>query len=69
MSINIPTALKANIDVQYGQLQPVLDWCDRNCEADWRYVDLVGDQDSATGRWEFLFESERDYVAFLMWKK
>ncbi len=69
MSINIPTALKANIDVQYGQLQPVLDWCDRNCEADWRYVDLVGDQDSATGRWEFLFESEKDYVAFLMWKK
>jgi hypothetical protein len=69
MSINIPTALKANIDVQYGQLQPVLDWCDRNCEADWRYVDLVADQDSATGRWEFLFESEKDYVAFLMWKK
>ncbi len=69
MSINIPTAHKANIDVQYGQLQPVLDWCDRNCEADWRYVDLVGDQDSATGRWEFLFESEKDYVAFLMWKK
>ncbi len=69
MSINIPTALKANINVQYGQLQPVLDWCDRNCEADWRYVDLVGDQDSATGRWEFLFESEKDYVAFLMWKK
>lgn len=69
MSINIPTAHRANIDVQYGQLQPIIDWCDRNCESDWRYVDLVGDQDSATGRWEFLFESERDYVAFLMWKK
>ncbi len=23
----------------------------------------------AAGRWEFLFESEKDYVAFLMWKK
>lgn len=70
MSINIPTAHKANIDVQYGQLQPVLDWCERNCEADWRYLDINNPEyDSATGRWEFLFESEKDYVAFLMWKK
>jgi len=70
MSINIPTAHKANIDVQYGQLQPVLDWCERNCEADWRYLDINNPEyDNATGRWEFLFESEKDYVAFLMWKK
>ena len=70
MSIDIPTALKANIDIQYGQLQPVIDWCDRNCEGDWRYIDLNSSgHDDWIGRWEFLFESERDYVAFLMWKK
>ena len=69
MSIDIPTAHKANIDVHYGQLQPVIDWCERNCQGDWRYMDLNGNDDSTTGRWEFLFESDRDYVAFLMWKK
>jgi len=69
MSINIPTAHKANINIPYGHLQPVLDWCERNCEGDYRFVDLVSDQDSDTGRWEFVFESDRDYVAFLMWQK
>ena len=65
MSIDIPAAHKANIAVPYGQLQPVIDWCDRNCLGDWKY----DEHDNATGRWEFLFESDRDYVAFLMWKK
>lgn len=67
MSIDIPTAHKANIHIDYGELQPVLDWCERNCEAEYRYLDI--DYDSDAGRWEFLFESEKDYVAFLMWKK
>jgi len=68
--INIPTAHKASVDVQYGQLQPIIDWCERNCEADYRYMDINNDdRETAAGRWEFLFESERDYVAFLMWKK
>ena len=67
MSIDIPTALKANIHIEYGELQPVLDWCERNCEAEYRYLDI--DYHSDQGRWEFLFESEKDYVAFLMWKK
>ena len=72
MSIDIPTAHKANVDVHYGQLQPVIDWCERNCEAEYRYLDIDYHSDtyhSDTGRWEFLFESEKDYVAFLMWKK
>jgi hypothetical protein len=68
MSIDIPTALRANIDIPYGQLQPIIDWCERNCESDYRYVD-IDDEYSSEGRWEFLFESEKDYVAFLMWKK
>lgn len=69
MSIDIPTAHKANINAPFGQLQPVLDWCERNCEGDYRFIDLVDGQDSDTGRWEFLFESEKDYVAFVMWQK
>jgi hypothetical protein len=66
MSINIPTAHKANIAVQYGQLQPIVDWCERNCSGDWRYMEDINNQWSG---YEFFFESEKDYVAFLMWKK
>ena len=69
MSIDIQTAHKANIHIPYGQLQTVLDWCDRNCGGDYRFIDLLDREDSQSGRWEFVFESERDYVAFLMWKK
>jgi hypothetical protein len=70
MSIDIPTAHKANIDVHYGQLQPVIDWCERNCQSDWRYIDINNpEHHGAPDRWEFFFESEKDYVAFLMWKK
>lgn len=70
MSIDIPTAHRANLAIQYGQLQPVIEWCERNCVGDWRYLDTNGNEhDYATGNWEFLFESERDYVAFMVWKK
>ena len=68
MSIDIPTAHKANIDIRYGKLQSVVDWCERNCESEYRYLDIDHEY-SDSGRWEFLFESEKDYVAFLMWKK
>ena len=69
MTINIPTAHKANVVLPYGGLTPVVEWCDRNCTGEWRYMDILNGDDSDAGRWEFLFESERDYVAFLMWKK
>ena len=72
MSIDIPTALKANIAVEFGQLSAMVEWCERNCVADWRYsgdnmMDMIGD--TAFFGYEFFFESEKDYVAFLMWKK
>lgn len=66
MSINIPTAHKANITVTYGDLRPVVEWCERNCESDWKFMENVDDPYNG---FEFLFESERDYVAFLLWKK
>jgi hypothetical protein len=66
MSINIPTSHKANVSVPYGQLQPIVEWCDRNCTSEWRYMEDHNDQYNS---WEFFFESEKDYVAFLIWKK
>ncbi len=66
MSIDIPTAHKANVAVQYGELQPIVDWCERNCTAEWRFMEDINNQWNG---YEFFFESEKDYVAFLMWKK
>lgn len=72
MSINIPTSYKANISVEFGQLTPMIEWCERNCVASWRYSGETNEHwngDKMFYGYEFLFESEKDYVAFLMWKK
>ena len=66
MSINIPTAHRANITVKHGELQPVVEWCERNCKDEWRFMENVNDQYNG---FDFFFESERDYVALLIWKK
>ena len=66
MSINIPTAHRANVTTQYGELSSIVDWCERNCSGDWRFMD---DPNNQWGGYDFFFESEKDYVAFLVWKK
>jgi hypothetical protein len=72
MSINIPTAHKANVAVEFGQLSSMIEWCERNCVSDWRMSGEATEQwngDTMFYGYEFFFESEKDYVAFLMWKK
>ena len=68
MSINIQTALSANVTVPYGQLDGFLEWCKRNCADEWKFEE--SEEDTRAGAvYDFYFESERDYVAFLVWKK
>jgi hypothetical protein len=66
MSINIPTAHKVTIAPVHGQLAGIISWCERNCTSDWRFTEDINNQ---WGGYVFLFESERDYVAFLVWNK
>lgn len=66
MSIHIPTAYRANVEVPYGKLQQIVDWCERNCSDDWRYMEDIHNQ---WGGFEFFFNSEKDYVAFLLCEK
>jgi hypothetical protein len=67
MSISLPTAFKTQIKVPYGQLQPTVDWCERNCIGEWKYMeDPNGEMYNS---WVFFFENERDYVAFTFWNK
>jgi hypothetical protein len=48
------------IELPYGELGPHMDWCRRNCTKEWR-VSLDNNR--------FFFESEKDYINFLIWKK
>jgi hypothetical protein len=68
MSINIPTAFIANIFLPYGRLSEVLDWCRCNCTGEWKFGEDIHTTDSWT-YYNFYFENEQDYVAFLLWHK
>lgn len=68
MSINIPTAFSCKIRIPYGELKDVLEWCDRNCTGEFKYSEDPH-TDSYSYNWIFFFEHERDYLAFIVWKK
>lgn len=51
----------------YGQLKDIVEWCDRNCKGDYRYTEDPIDE--IYNSWVFYFELERDYIAFIVWKK
>lgn len=62
------TAYQTDVDIKYGQLSNMLDWCTDNCTDEWGYtvIDSAGEQ---PGIYSFKFMSEKDYVTFLVWKK
>lgn len=61
------TCHRVKVSLNFGDLKPILDWCEKNCTGEWRYMeDPNGDMYIS---WVFFFESERDYVAFLLWNK
>jgi hypothetical protein len=66
LSISIPTSYRIKIKIQYGELQSTIEWCERNCIGEWRYMEDPGG-DMYIG-WVFLFENDRDYIAFNLWK-
>lgn len=75
MSTNTPTVHKVRISVPFGKLQSFIDWCDKNCTGEWKYMEdlgfaaLQGQLFEQPNDWVFIFESERDCVAFTLWKK
>ena len=43
MSTNTTTLnYKSKIAIPFGKLQSVLDWCNTNCQGEWRYSDDTG---------------------------
>lgn len=62
MSINIQNAHRTKICVPHGELRSVMDWCTQHCEQEWRVSITETD-------YTFYFESEKDFVTFMIWKK
>lgn len=56
----------ATIAVAFGHLQPLLDWCVKNCQAEWHYMctDTPGNE---PGKYTFFFDNEHDYINFTLW--
>lgn len=50
----------------YGILETVLAWCRDALESDWRWQMIDNSSDVRPGRYIFYFDSERDYLAFVL---
>ena len=62
------TKLRAELIIEYGKLSSMISWLQRNCVGDWGY-DCVVPAGRDGGMYEFYFEEERDYTAFVLWKQ
>ena len=68
MSTNITLikfGYKCEIAIPYGQLQPVIEWCQNNIVNNWQYK-VLNEAGSSPGFYEFVFDSEKDYMLFLL---
>jgi hypothetical protein len=50
----------------WGGLEPILDWCKQELVADWRWQMVEMSTEQRPGRYIFYFDSERDYLAFVL---
>jgi hypothetical protein len=51
---------------EFGVLESILDWCKSELTAEWRWQLIEVSTDRRPGRYCFFFDSERDYLAFVM---
>ena len=51
---------------EFGVLESVLDWCKEELSAEWRWQLVDVSTHNRPGRYVFYFDSERDYLAFVM---
>lgn len=62
------TQYKTEINIKFGELAPIMDWCQTQCIADWGY-NMWDNAGYHPGKYTFYFESETDYINFILWKK
>lgn len=63
---NIQDKYRVAVALEFGGLNPVMDWCKQHCHGEW-HLNYVGHQDSDVERknvYEFDFTDERDFITF-----
>jgi len=53
------------VNIPYGNLGPLIDWCKRNCNSEWHFTEST---DVKQGAWQFYFKEEKDYINFVVWQ-
>lgn len=63
----LDTQNRVEIELSFGELKPLLHWCEHNCTGEWAYSQLQP-AGQGKGEYEFYFEDESDMVKFILWK-
>lgn len=59
---------RAEMFVEYGHLEPIISWCSENCHGEW-FFGGHSDWKINSQKWVFGFDSEQDYLLFVLtWK-
>ena len=58
----------ALIEIPFGELTAVIDWCNTNNIEHWDYC-MIDSAGALPGKYEFHFTAEYDYVNFMLWKR
>lgn len=56
----------AEIQKPHGALDAMIDWCQQECEQEWRWSILESSGQTRPGRYLFYFDSDRDCCAFTL---
>ena len=62
------TSYNTSIELPYGKLGNIITWCQNNCERDWHFQ-VLNEAGNNPGKYSFMFDSEKDYINYLVWKK
>jgi len=54
------------ISKPYGEIEQILDWARHELEHEWRWQLVTVSGHKHPGRYIFYFDSERDYLAFVL---
>lgn len=61
-------SFEKSVDLPWGELQEVVQWCQTHCQNDWTFAMLQLPGMYANGKYVFKFESEKDYINFVLWQ-
>lgn len=59
---------EAKVNLQFGELDPLIEWVKNHCTGNWNY-EILESAGRNVGEYRFNFYSEEDYFKFILWKQ